>query len=86
MTPMVPGKHISLQEAALDILRIEHQRHKAALYYISQWEKNPENLKSQATTVHKGEQNKHSQGAQGSILPDAALVWRPLPIAEKLVV
>lgn len=44
------------------------------------------NLKLQATTVHKGEQHKHSQGAQGSILPDAAQVFRLLPIAEKFVV
>lgn len=44
MAPMVPGKRISLQEAALDILRIEHQRYKAVLYYVSQWEKGPETL------------------------------------------
>lgn len=36
--------YISLQEATFDILRIEHQRYKAVLYYISQWEKSPENL------------------------------------------
>lgn len=86
MAPRVPGKRISLQETAFDILCIEHQRYKAVLYYVSQWEKSPENLKSQAATVSEGEQHKHSHEAQGSILPDSAQACKPLPIAEQLVV
>lgn len=78
--------YISLQEAALHIQHTEHQKYKAVLYYISQREKSPENLKSQARPVHEGEQHKHSQEAPGFILPDTALVCRPRCIAEKLVV
>lgn len=64
MVAMAPGKHISLREATFDILLIEHPRYKVVLYYISQWEKHPENIKSQVRTVHEGQQHKHSQGAR----------------------